>query len=142
MEDKISRAFHILDEWGILAACGLSLFLSLSYFWPAPLLPTDLRDFLRSLITNVIPVLLLFVASYFLLRNAQTLRSEVDRQALIDAISAKTRDVLVDQFDNIALKVECTSQLVRDWDQKGVERVCTEDETGAIRETKKGARVN
>lgn len=132
MDDQTRRALRILDEWGLLAACGISLFLSLLYFWPVGSLPTELRDFLRALIANVIPVLLLFATSYLVLRKVQALRAEVDREALVDAISTKTRTVLADQFDQIALKVESTSQLVRDWDEKGVERVCTEAETSAI----------
>jgi hypothetical protein len=132
VEDRTKRALEVLDEWGLLAACGLSFILSGLYFWPPPFIAGDAREFLRALVTNVIPVLLLFATSYLVLRKAQALRSEIEREELIEAVSAKTKGVLVDQFNAIALKVESTSQLVRDWDEKGVERVCAESETGAI----------
>lgn len=122
MEDRTKRALQILEEWGLIAACGLSLVLSVLYFWPPPFIVGDAKEFLRALATNVIPVLLMFATSYLVLRKAQAIRAEIDRQELVEAVSAKTKGVLVDQFDAIALKVESTSQLVRDWDEKGVER--------------------
>jgi len=132
MEDGTKRALKILDEWGLLAAVGLSLFLSLLYFWPIGLLRPEVREFSQALITNLIPVLLVFAFSYLILRKAQALRADVDRRELVEAISVEIGSVVQSQFDQISSKVESTSQLVRDWDQKGVERVCSDAEIGAV----------
>lgn len=126
------RALGILDEWGLIGAVALSVALSLAYFWLPSTLTAETKEFVRALITNIIPVLLLFALSYLLLRKAQALRAKVERSDLAQAVSALTKGVLVEQFDSIALKVEATTQLVRDWDEKGVERVCTEPEAGAV----------
>lgn len=130
--DTVRRALDILDRWGLIASLSLCFVLSVAYFWLPGSISGDSREFARSLITNIIPVLLLFSLSYLLLRKWHSLRAEIQQSILVEAVSSRTRSVLVEQFDGIAMKVEATSLLVRDWDEKGVERVCTEHEAGSL----------
>ncbi len=90
----IQKLFKQLDRYAIIGAVVLIIILSLAYFWLASSFnPTEgsglgiTKQFAMSLITNLIPVFLLFAVSYFLFRKEQEIRSEHDTDSLVKKIS-------------------------------------------------------
>jgi len=91
--DNKNRQREILNELDRLAfwSCAIAIvILSLTYFLIA-LLMTNYpigRDFLLGILTNLIPLPLLFALSYAFLRRIQAIRAEQDSEELIKKITA------------------------------------------------------
>jgi hypothetical protein len=134
MEPQVqaTRLIEILDRWAAGAAVVLAFALVLLYFLLPDSIGKERKDFLADLITNFIPVLVVFAASYLLFGEVQKIRHAEQQRDLVAKVSNSATAALGEQFDLITQKVDATTRLVRDWDEKGVERVCTEAEIGAI----------
>lgn len=86
------------DIWGeldyliSLSTLALIIVFTLLYFAiPHWKLGQVLETFIMSIITNIIPVLLLFVISYALLRRFQRIRSRYERRNLINDVTSGIR---------------------------------------------------
>jgi len=83
-EDNLWKALDQLAFW----LSGLAiLILTLGYFAiPSFIVASPLRDFLLGIITNLIPVFLLFALSYAFLRQIQSIRSEQETDFLVEKV--------------------------------------------------------
>jgi hypothetical protein len=130
--DSNRRLIRVLDRYAFTGAVVLALVLGVVYFLLPDSLPKERREFMSALITNFIPVLLVFAGSYLLFGEAQKIREEDAQKGLVADMSNATKIALGDQFDLIAQKVDATSRLIHDWDEKGVERVCSGAEIASV----------
>lgn len=93
-EEELWKEIDRLALWSSAIAI---LLLTLAYFLvPNFVQNTLIRDFLLGIITNLIPVFLLFALSYVFLRRIQTIRSERDTENLVRKITNTVRSILVD----------------------------------------------
>jgi hypothetical protein len=100
MSDSHTLALLRQVQWlYVLGAIIFLCILTAIYFWVGSLdfrasEHTTLRllqSFVMAVATNMVPVFLFFVGSYFLLRHVQQIQSEHDREALTVAIAAAVR---------------------------------------------------
>lgn len=93
-EEELWKEIDRLALWSSAIAI---LLLTLAYFLiPNFIQNTLIRDFLMGIITNLIPVFLLFALSYVFLRRIQTIRSERDTEVLVRRIANTVRSMLAD----------------------------------------------
>lgn len=93
-EEELWKEIDRLALWSSTIAI---LLLTLAYFLiPNFVQNTLIRGFLLGIITNLIPVFLLFALSYVFLRRIQTIRSERDTENLVRRITSTVRSILID----------------------------------------------
>lgn len=90
---------------------------------------TFVRDLGLSLITNFIPIFLVFAASYVLFRKIQEIKSSQETSDTIRGIVEQTNNHLSQPLAAIEEKLDLVTALTRDSRQKGIERICTKAES-------------
>jgi hypothetical protein len=107
MTDKYADALLRQVQWlFVFGSVVLLLIFAVSYFWigsknyssPDQVHLRLIQSFVMAVTTNLIPVFLVFVGSYFLLRRIQQIQSEHDREALSLAIANAVRADLSDSI--------------------------------------------
>lgn len=97
-EEALWKEVDKLAFWSSAIAIVL---LSASYFIIPSFTSNDLvRDFLLGIITNLIPVFLLFALSYAFLRRIQAIRSDRDNEILIQRITSTIRSDVLNELAN------------------------------------------
>lgn len=94
-----NELWKALDRLAGLASMVVVAALTYLYFqiptWS--FLPEQAREFLMALITNVIPVYILFAVSYFLFRQVQWIRSNQDTEVLARNIASEVTTLLQEE---------------------------------------------
>lgn len=101
-----------LDRITYLGSIGGSVILSIMYFLLWFSNPTEAsflaaaREYVLALITNFVPIFLIFALSYALLRRIQFIRSEQESDALATNIATKTQTAVVGELQNVQRKMD------------------------------------
>lgn len=94
--DNTNDLWKALDRLAAIASVILVLALTYLYFqlpsWS--FLPQHVREFLMAILTNIIPVYILFAVSYFLLRQIQKIRDRQKNEDVAKQIAQEVMDVL------------------------------------------------
>jgi hypothetical protein len=97
-----------VDNLAFWSSAISTVLLGASYFIIPSFIKNDLvREFLLGIITNLIPVFLLFALSYAFLRRIQAIRSDRDNEVLIQQITSTIRSDVLNELAN-AQKVVAT----------------------------------
>jgi hypothetical protein len=97
-EEALWKELDNLAFW--LSAVAIIILCVVYFILPSLVTSPFLLNFLLSIITNLIPVCLLFVLSYTFLRRIQTIRSDKDNEILIMQISSTIRGELLSDLRN------------------------------------------
>jgi hypothetical protein len=101
-----------LDRIAYFSSIGACVFFSIVYFllwfWnPAKdSFSVAIREFFLALITNLVPIFLIFALSYALLRRIQFIRSEQESDALATDIANKTQAAVVSELQIVKQKMD------------------------------------
>lgn len=137
MDNREDKLFKELDRLAFISSTFLIVVLIVIYFVVAQSTPTSvIREFILAIITNLIPVLIIFVISYVLLRHFQEIRSEKDTNNLIEQMSKRLEalfsqhqgrsqiaEICYEVFDEIpwenlfstARKIDICAQYLNSW---------------------------
>lgn len=120
----VSALLPYVDRWASLVATIVALVLIAFYLvWPQPpetsTLARTIWTLATSVIANFIPILLTFAGAHFLYGRITLLRAQNAKEET----AQQTRAELQGDFTAIERQVRQTTQLVRDWELTGVERV-------------------
>jgi hypothetical protein len=92
---KNKQLWAAIDTIFVIAALGIAAAMTGVFFWVGQGLPADpqqagylWRTYVMSVLASMIPVFLLFVASYFIMRTVQQIRATEEREELKEDVKA------------------------------------------------------
>ena len=104
--EHMEEIFKEIDRLAYLLSIFLLVILVLLYFViPLVNLTSYFADFLTSLITNLIPTILLFDTSYIVIRRFQTLRNKYDQQTFFNRLVTELKNIINTQVEFLAEKI-------------------------------------
>lgn len=111
MSDRTRRLLNAIDKLAVWGAIGIIILLIISYFWMGMMIvgpqkqPTlDLiKSMLMTLSVSLIPIFILFIGSYILLRNIQKIKDEERRENLIKDVAQLTSITIEEQLKHLSL---------------------------------------
>ncbi|MDJ0675948.1 MAG: hypothetical protein QNJ36_11290 [Calothrix sp. MO_167.B42] len=117
---RIKNLLAALD-WFIFVIAIIALFCFTVAYFSIPSIPIDepIKDFLQAIITNLIPVLLLFVVSYVAYRGIQAIRYKNDTEDLSDILS----DELVRKLSHPDTKIEQLTRIEQRLDEIDIKTI-------------------
>lgn len=104
--------WEAIDRSTILVSLLMIVLMCIFYFYilESVWLEVNVKTFLLDIITNIIPVFVVFIFSYFLIRKFQKLRANVEKDTLLDEIEKKINETQNPRLENVERELEKINQ--------------------------------
>lgn len=103
---NIKRLINETDKWAYFIAIAIITILGVAYFFlwswqPYQTIEQGIREFTLSIITNLIPVFLIFALSYAFLRRIQSIKSDDEQENLVNNFSIEMQNYLQSELNSV-----------------------------------------